>query len=1638
MDSLSSSPDPLGDDPPSSALSYTRRTANHTLTNHDLSTVSIPRSQITRTTSPSRRSPRKRIFELDVGNDLSPQKILVTVEAEEAMKRGINRRLFQSASPSRSDHRIETTTTTVPLNDEIENESTPRRRGRPRRVSNGTPMPRGKKRAGTPLQKTSRQTRRKSGPDSDASVPNDTPVQTKADSSPSKPKTRTGKTPKTASKTQAVPSSQLSNNGAKRKRGRPRKVPLPDDFAILADIGEQSTGNVASDDTIRPAQDHSNGIPPSEPGQDSDVFGNEGGRQDATFDDTQNLIDEIVQDSERMPVPGDIPRAKESIQQESGPRTSSHQEKSDEEDVDMSEGYAPMMDPQSDAESDFTDIGTMTRSGQDTIANASDFSMIAVESLTSFQANRSAFPSDPPEMGEETSHIINQTLESLRRSTQTEADSDDLPAGNGRFDASVGNMLGRPISPKRQREAPLSRQVFSGKKAHVDDSFSSIPESILHAATPRRLPLKATSATNQHDDSNMYEDSFSEIPEAILEAATPRPPARTKEPAEESHTQTSARGNSANRNTEPDFGSSRLPTPDDTSSSNAGSKRAPEDEIDVPPGAQTDVRSSPPIMNRPRAMEHGPSQLDREISSTPALQRSSPQLPNSAKEPAEPSKALEPPPVSRPSLSPIVRVGRTLQNVMSDRSSPEGRESSLGSPFRGSMGNDQPQPVMSDRSHDSPTRASHGMRAQSNTQNWFNSRPAYAQSTRSNFSHNQPPAQGDVIGDVAGLSDPFGPDMPDYAETEALKRSTYNTDSRVSQAEPSAYIPSVASSTRAMPPSDNGMSWTADGDNQQDMNQRRDMHTTRSRTSTLFATHGSNVSQAMATNAGAAEDDMEWDQQQMAEDGGESPEEVDDADLWDIEASRLSPKRPERARTAPQQEGPPPRRNKIPSPWRKTSRRLIYREQIASPSQITIEENPQSEADEAEQPPTTRQRRRRSSVQFKLQGNMPDPDLINEPSPPPLPEPEIREHSTEPSDEPGGGLQDDTEDEPEYSMVFEQNEATPVNHEKPADVSEYSMLAQRTQNAPTTQEKPASAKSRLLGRFNLMSFFSSPASLPKKLDEAEQADAFDRTKKITQPTFPKPAPKEPEMAQLREPQRALWSTGLFPSIPQEEFQPSRKRRTDLLSPAPALPSNDTTVPDTYEATPSPAPSPSPETSPERSPELTPEPTPEPSPEQSPERSPELTPEQSPGQSPEQSPAPSYSPEPDSPEPDLSQSPPPSTPERQVFPPIEQKQNFTPLPGQASSSLFRRGPSVQRSETEETDLLLLPSDDPQESSLMTDGTDYERLPPREKPSRWDKTLSPSKSCFRSPLKPTTPGRVVAFTGSALSPTAQTRARAEKQNSQRGGNGGFFPQAPPIQSIIDVRETEETASSSYSRRPIQPIRPYRNIAPAPARASAAEINRPSAAITTNKNSIFANNSGNAAFSAPQPRTQPQYSQTQPQPEAQLQTQPQPQYPQLQTQPQTQTQIQTQTQTQNQQRPRAFALSQTEWTRQHWVRMDEMLHLRRYDPLQFQQATPLPPRAQRASLAAGLLGKEVSAQGESILLEPWHLEIVDAFHHEVGGWDAQALAKRLFALIVGEERRRVAKEEKEAKEREREMQRQRETEMSWGTGNADVRWL
>lgn len=101
----------------------------------------------------------------------------------------------------------------------------------------------------------------------------------------------------------------------------------------------------------------------------------------------------------------------------------------------------------------------------------------------------------------------------------------------------------------------------------------------------------------------------------------------------------------------------------------------------------------------------------------------------------------------------------------------------------------------------------------------------------------------------------------------------------------------------------------------------------------------------------------------------------------------------------------------------------------------------------------------------------------------------------------------------------------------------------------------------------------------------------------------------------------------------------------------------------------------------------------------------------------------------------------------------------------------------------------------------------------------------------------------------------------------------------------------------------------------------------------------------------------------------------------------------------------LSRIRWSRQHWLFLEQLWQEYQHSPLEFQlrhsKAVMASPRQRPSS---SLLGKVVTSQGESIELRQPHLDVIDAFKKEVGGWQEEVLVKRLFALLVGTERRRL----------------------------------
>jgi serine/arginine repetitive matrix protein 2 len=109
----------------------------------------------------------------------------------------------------------------------------------------------------------------------------------------------------------------------------------------------------------------------------------------------------------------------------------------------------------------------------------------------------------------------------------------------------------------------------------------------------------------------------------------------------------------------------------------------------------------------------------------------------------------------------------------------------------------------------------------------------------------------------------------------------------------------------------------------------------------------------------------------------------------------------------------------------------------------------------------------------------------------------------------------------------------------------------------------------------------------------------------------------------------------------------------------------------------------------------------------------------------------------------------------------------------------------------------------------------------------------------------------------------------------------------------------------------------------------------------------------------------------------------------------------------------LSATTWSKAHWKLLDAIykdsksLTLSAPNEDSKNGNKPNHERSKGAVEASKYLGKTIQARGVKLTLEQWHLDIVREFREEVPGWDEGVIAKRLFAIIVGEDLRRQGKE-------------------------------
>jgi hypothetical protein len=591
---------------------------------------------------------------------------------------------------------------------------------------------------------------------------------------------------------------------------------------------------------------------------------------------------------------------------------------------------------------------------KDTIMVQEEFTMISVNSLPSMQGSLSVAASQH-EIGEETSLIISQTLESMRQShneprpktpyedqislvgPSPQKDQPLEPSSSSLFSQSTSApSWGR--SPRRTKAQDLARQL-----AVKSLQKQKGPES------PQGHQTEAQPIAQANAEESMYDDSFSEIPEEILEAATPRPIRRAMvqeqddaEPAIQLSIERSSRANPPNSQSD----SNRLLTPDETPSPLLSEH---DDEKDMQSAARehavSEMQSSPPVFDIQRELSDPVSRSSRRASSaTPVPQVPSSRSPPRVDEAKIDAQHLAPPDSApRPTLSPIVRAGRALQLVTSDPPSPPPKEASLGSPFRASVSKSPAPPIAATRPASAmrPTFAASMAAAQQRVAR----QPAAPDPTAApavETLQELPPAEEpqkspwssafapfkQIKNLVAQGAQVFSPKAEPARDPFVMAPGTDNSPARqdtltmhnsmFSLGGGSMNRASRTSSVQAEAAYEDEMSWQAEG-----TPVRIDERPT-SASSTMRARRGSMAEMSDVDMESLVEESIMEDDDNQQE---EQDDEFDD-DIWAVEAQRPTPGPSQREALEREPVLDPPRRSKLPSPWRQNSKRLVYSDEL--------------------------------------------------------------------------------------------------------------------------------------------------------------------------------------------------------------------------------------------------------------------------------------------------------------------------------------------------------------------------------------------------------------------------------------------------------------------------------------------------------------------------------------------------------------------------------------------------------------------------------------------------------------------------------------------------------------------------------------
>lgn len=675
-------------------------------------------------------SPTKQVFELNVGDKISSQKIKVTVEAEHSEKENSNDRFQSNTAQSSKIRRAPVTrrnertiTTTVPVKGLSESEDdtpkfpagTPKRgRGRPRKSISSPGRSRSRTRAATPGAKPACKGRKTLGSLVGGGDKNewDFAISTSDEISKRKGRSRSkkGATPNKVTSNAEDPSLSVKEASGAKSRGR-RKTLGPEEVLIFEDnsgitlpVENGDIGQNKQDKDVITQTEASNMPVPS-------TFSTI--RSTTTIsDDTPDILLTIF--DQAKPTPAKAGWSSPNVVQDFG--SSFHNTRPDTPSLPltMPHGIKSQLDSKQDAQRDYIESGDNVENAVrelrefDTILESEGFSMISVDSVPSLREHFSS-PLDARHINEGnisgakeqffveglgTTEVVTPSVGvSKPKVLYSKLES---AAGKETPFSSVPSRVLEAATPKINLKDTKSLSLGLSEREMTGVSLAaSKPEVRKSSTAAKGMENKTLSALVNHMRIN--DDSFSSIPSAILEAATParhlgegftllngRSQTESGSTAHSPFLKISTEAVVDSTNQTPS--SSRLLTPEDTPSPPEASPPHGKDslsekdagdlsEIGMGPFEGSSimdsyVKSSPPVIvpKRYTYTAHLRQQhiLHPEITETPSIVFSSPALPPPMKRvpPRQEQGSREvTSALSRPVLSPIVREGRALQDI---------------------------------------------------------------------------------------------------------------------------------------------------------------------------------------------------------------------------------------------------------------------------------------------------------------------------------------------------------------------------------------------------------------------------------------------------------------------------------------------------------------------------------------------------------------------------------------------------------------------------------------------------------------------------------------------------------------------------------------------------------------------------------------------------------------------------------------------------------------------------------------------------------------------------------------------------------------------------------------------------------------